>query len=89
MGKTKKVQVTLDEGEYELLAEIAERESRSLASVVRESMHRYCLTPEAERRKRQALDELLTLEPAPVPGDYREWERHYSALKTEADRGKA
>lgn len=87
MPKTKKVQVTLDEQLYELLAEIAEHQGRSLAAVVRESIERYCVAPEVERRKQRALDELLSLEPAPALGDYAQWERDYSALKTEADRG--
>lgn len=86
MVKTRKVQVTLEEEQYERLAEIARRENKGLAGVVRESIERYCLAPEAERRKRAALDDLLTLEPTPVPEDYADWEREYSDRKVEKPR---
>ena len=81
MAKTRKVQVTLEEEQYEQLYEIARREDKKLAAVVRESIVRYCLAPEAERRKRAALDDLLALEPTPVPGDYADWEKEYGARK--------
>lgn len=88
MAKTKKVQVTLEEADYERLAEIARRENKKLAGVVRESIERYCLAPEAERQKRNALDDLLALEPTPVPDDYADWERQYSGRKVEGAKKK-
>ncbi len=81
MGKTRKVQVTLDEAQYECLREIAEREDRSLAHVVRESVVRYCVEPTERRRRQRALDRLSSVE-APVPDDYATWEREYSACKS-------
>lgn len=81
MVKTRKVQVTLEEDQYEILAEIAERDGKKIAAVVRESIERYCLAPESKLAKRQALEELLSLE-APAPEDYRDWEREYAVLKT-------
>ena len=88
MGKTKKVQVTLEEAQYEELAEIARREGKKLASVVRESIEKYALAPEAERNKREALEDLFSLEPTPVPQEYAEWKREYGARKTKKDRSK-
>ena len=82
MAKTRKIQVTLEEARYEKLAEIARREGRKLASVVRESIEKYTLAPEAERAKREALDELFTLEPSPVPKRYADWKQEYGARKT-------
>ncbi len=81
MAKTRKIQVTLDEVQYEQLAEIAQRENKKLARVVRESIVRYCIEPAAERRKQEALKDLLELESTPVPIDYAEWERDYTGLK--------
>ena len=80
MVKTRKVQVTLDEAEYETLARIAERDGRKLAAVVRESIARYCLAPEAKRVKRGALEKVLSLS-VPAPTDYRDWKRRYATLK--------
>lgn len=71
----------VDEDQYEQLAEIARRQGRKLASVVRESIVRYCIEPEVERRKRDALDGLLALEPTPVPRDYAAWEAEYASRK--------
>lgn len=81
MGKTRKVQVTLDEEVYEQLADLARREERKLAAVVRESIVRYCIEPDVRRRKQDALDGLLALDPTPVPVDYAEWETEYVARK--------
>jgi predicted DNA-binding protein len=87
MAKTRKVQVTLEETQYETLARIAARDGKKMAAVVRESIERYCLAPESRQAKRQALEELLSLS-APVPKDYRDWEREYAALKTEEKRSR-
>jgi len=81
MAKTRKIQVTLDEAQYEQLAEIARREDKKLARVVRESIVRYCIEPATERRKQEALDGLLALEPAPVPDDYATWKAEYAGIK--------
>ena len=83
MVKSKKVQVTLDEVQYEELAEIAQRKGRKLASLVRESIEQYALAPEADRSKREALEELFALDPAPAPpDDYQDWKREYGGRKT-------
>ncbi len=81
MAKTRKIQVTLDEAQYEQLAEIARREDKKLACVVRESIVRYCIEPAAERRKEEALAGLLAIEPTPVPGDYAAWKAEYAGIK--------
>ncbi len=81
MAKTRKIQVTLDEVQYEKLAEIARREDKKLARVVRESIVRYCIEPDALRRKQEAVEALLGVEAAPAPDDYAEWESEYSARK--------
>ena len=81
MVKTRKIQVTLDEAQYEQLAEIARREDKKLARVVRESIVRYCIEPAAERRKREALEGLLAIEPTPVPDDYATWKAEYAEIK--------
>ena len=84
VGKTRKVQVTLEASQFASLEGVARREGKKLAAVVRESVEKYCLEPESEQRKRQALSELFALEPAPVPESYAEWKREYGALKTKA-----
>jgi len=81
MVKTHKIQVTLEEDQYEKLAEIAERDGKKLAAVVRESVVQYCLGPESKKAKREALEALLA-EAAPTPEDYATWEREYSRLKS-------
>lgn len=81
MAKTHKIQVTLDEAQYEQLAEIARREDKKLARVVRESIVRYCIEPAVERKRREALETLMALEPTPVPDHYAEWESEYAGLK--------
>lgn len=80
MAKTRKVQVTLEPDQYELLREVAEREGKALAAVVRESIVRYCVEPAERRRRRRALETLSATE-APVPDEYREWEREYAGRK--------
>lgn len=80
--KTKKIQVTLDEEDYQTLADIARRQGRKLAALVRESIQKYSVRPEAERAKREALERLLSLPPTPVPKSYQQWKREYGALKT-------
>ena len=80
MGDTRKVQVTLDPEQYERLCDIAEREGKSLAGVVRESVVRYSLEPAARSRRQRALETLTGIE-EPVPDDYRSWERDYSRAK--------
>ena len=87
MPKTRKVQVTLEEEQYEILARIAERDGKKMAAVVRESIERYCLDPESKQARQDALKALLSLS-APAPKDYRGWEREYAALKTEDKRSK-
>lgn len=81
MPKTRKIQVTLDNQEYELLARIARREHKKLAAVVRESIHKYSIYPESERAKRKALEDLFSLPPTPVPESYRDWKLQYNDLK--------
>jgi len=85
MAKSKKVQVTLEEVQYEELAEIAQRKGRKLASIVRESIEQYALAPEADRSKREALEDLFALDPAPgPPDDYEAWKREYGGRKTKS-----
>ena len=86
MAKTRKIQVTLNEEQYEQLYEIARRDDKKLAAVVRESIEQYCLAPDTERRKRAALDDLFGLEPTPVPEDYGDWEEEYGGRKAHSDK---
>jgi hypothetical protein len=81
MQKTRKIQVTLDEKEYELLAQIARQNGKKLAAVVRESILQYSLQPETERAGQQALDDLFSLPPTPVPKAYKDWESQYHDYK--------
>lgn len=82
MAKTRKVQVTLDEGQYAVLSRISRRDGRKLAAVVREAVEEYCVAPETRRRRLDAIDTLYSLDPVPVPVDQEQWEREYSSLKT-------
>jgi len=86
VAKTRKIQVTLDEAQYVELVEIARREDKKLARVVRESIVRYCIEPATERKKRDAIEGLLALEPAPVPDDYADWEAEYGGRKAAGGR---
>ncbi len=85
MVKTRKIQVTLDEDQYKELESKAEREGRKLAAIVRESIEKYTLGPEAERAKKAALDALFALEPTQVPEEYSDWKREYGARKTKRE----
>ena len=89
MAKTRKVQVTLDDDIYERLADIARRQERKLAAVVRESIVRYCIEPDVQRRKHAALDALEELDPSPAPVDYTDWEAEYVARRGRPDAGEA
>jgi len=84
----KKVQVTLADEQYQNLAYVAERDGKKLAAVVRESVEKYCLEPEMERRKRKALEDLLQTPPAPAPEKYSQWKREYGALKGKSKKEK-
>jgi hypothetical protein len=86
MVRTRKVQVTLEPDEYEALARLASRGGKKLAAVVRESVRRYVLQPEADRGRHEALDRLLALAPTPVPDRYSDWERQYRELKTKSSK---
>lgn len=88
MAKTRKIQVTLEESQYEKLSEIAERDGKKLAAVVRESIGRYCLDPELKKAKKDALKALLAVSAVP-PEDYSSWEQEYAALKTETKGSKS
>ncbi len=81
MAKTRKVQVTLEQNEYDALAKVARRNGKKLAAVVRESIRRYTLLPEGDRETREALKDLLNLPPTPAPGNYSDWEQEYGAAK--------
>ncbi len=80
MAKTRKVQVTLDEVQYESLVRTSK--GRKLAAVVREAVAKYCVEPDAQRRRLEAIDRLYSLDPVPAPTDWAEWKREYSRLKT-------
>ena len=82
MARTHKVQVTLDEEQYAAVSRISRRDGCKLAAVVREAVEEYCVAPEARRRRLDAIDDLYTLDPTPVPVDQKQWEREYSRLKT-------
>jgi hypothetical protein len=81
--KSRKVQVTLEEPDYQALLRVAERENKKLAAVVRESIEKYCVEPESARERRASLTALFSID-APVVDTYETWERQYSALKAEA-----
>ncbi len=85
MAKNRKIQVTLEEDQFEKLAEIAKRDGKKLAAVVRESVVQYCLGPESKKARQDALKALLA-ESAPPPEEYASWEQEYSRLKTETQK---
>ncbi len=89
MAKTRKVQVTFDEESFDQIVEMAQREGKKLAGVVREAVEKYAVGPESERTKHEALRELLSLEPSPPPKDYRDWKREYGARKTKGQAKKS
>ncbi|MXW35381.1 MAG: hypothetical protein F4X11_16170 [Acidobacteria bacterium] len=82
MRRTHKVQVTLDERQYAAVSRISRAGRRKLAAVVREAVERYCVAPEARRRRLDAIEALYAMEPAPAPTDLEQWERDYGNLKT-------
>jgi hypothetical protein len=81
MAKTRKVQITLEEAEYAALVRLARMEDKKLAAVVRESIRKYSLSPEAQRAKIKALHDLLSLPPTPVPQSIQKWKHQYRELK--------
>ncbi len=81
MAKTRKVQITLEETEYTTLVSLARMEGKKVAAVVRESIRKYSLSPDARRVKRKALQDLFSLPPTPVPGSYQKWKHQYGELK--------
>jgi hypothetical protein len=84
MPKTRKIQVTFDEEAFELLSNIARRDKKKLAGVVREAAEKYAIGPESDRAKREALRELLALPTIPSPAEYPEWKREYGAKKSKS-----
>ena len=82
MSRTRKIQVTLDERQYAAVSRISRADGRKLAAVVREAVERYCVEPEARRRRLEAIDALYAMEPAPAPTDLEQWEREYGERKT-------
>ena len=82
MDSTRKVQVTLDARQYAAVARVARQDGRKLAAVVREAVEKYCVEPEARRRRLDAIEALYELEPAPAPTSPEQWEREYGGLKT-------
>jgi predicted DNA-binding protein len=82
VAKTRKIQVTFDEESFERLSEMARREGKKLAGIVREAAEKYALGPESERSKREALEALLSLPSVPAPAEYRAWKREYGAKKS-------
>ena len=87
MSRARKIQVTLDERQYAAVSRISRTDGRKLAAVVREAVERYCVEPEARRRRLEAIDALYAMEPAPVPADLDQWEREYGERKTGAATG--
>ncbi len=83
MAKTRKVQVTLDELQYDSLLRASR--GRKLAAVVREAVAKYCVEPDTQQRRLEAIDKLYSLDPVPAPKDWAEWKREYRRLKTEVD----
>ncbi|MYD86913.1 MAG: hypothetical protein F4137_24345 [Acidobacteria bacterium] len=82
MHRTHKVQVTLDERQFAAVSRISRAGGRKLAAVVREAVERYCVAPEARRRRLDAIEALYAMEPAPAPTDLEQWQRDYDNLKT-------
>ncbi|MXY25887.1 MAG: hypothetical protein F4Y45_15385 [Acidobacteria bacterium] len=80
MAKTRKVQVTLDETQYESLLRASR--GRKLAAVVREAVAKYCVEPDTQHRRLEAIDKLYLLDPVPAPKNWAEWKREYGRLKT-------
>ena len=82
MSWTRKIQLTLDERQYAAVSRISRTDGRKLAAVVREAVERYCVEPEARRRRLEAIDALYAMETAPAPTDLKQWEREYDERKT-------
>lgn len=87
MAGTHKIQVTLNERQYTAVSRISRADGRKLAAVVREAVERYCVEPEARRRRLDAIETLYAMEPAPAPADWQQWEREYSDRKAGAATG--
>ena len=87
MHRTHRVQVTLDERQWAAVSRISRAEGRKLAAVVREAVERYCVVPEARRRRLDAIETLYAMDPAPTPADLERWERNYSNRKAGMETG--
>lgn len=82
---TRKIQVTLTEEQYQMLATLAARDHKTIGVVVREAVEQTCLRTHRAQEKAEAIRVLLAAEPADVPSDYQEWEEEYSRLKWTGD----
>lgn len=65
MSLTRRLQLLLDEEQYERVADRAAREHRSVASVIREAIDQSLAVPDGRRRR--AGDRILAADPMPVP----------------------
>lgn len=82
MDGSRKVQVTLDARQYAAVSRVARQDGRKLAAIVREAVEKYCVEPEARRRRLDAIETLYSMDPAPAPASLEQWEREYSSHKT-------
>ena len=69
---SKRLQVLIDPEQYDRLRREAQARGVPVGEVVREAIDR--AVPPHEERRRAALDQLMALEPIPVPDDPRDLE---------------
>jgi predicted DNA-binding protein len=78
MSISRRLQVLVEERQYDRLERAARRRSVSVATVVREAIDAYL--PVDDERKQQALEAILAAEPMPV-GSPAELRRELDAIR--------
>jgi hypothetical protein len=71
---THRLQILLDERQYQRLARHAEEQRTSVAAVIRSAIDQ-AMGGDLQARRREALEALLAAEPMPVPDDWADLRR--------------
>lgn len=80
---TKRAQVLFTPEQYKVLIARASGQKRSVGEIIREAVEREILTDEQKRRRRKAVQELLSgkFALAGPPFDHVRWKREYEETK--------
>jgi len=78
---THRLQLLLDEEQYQRLAREAKRRDASVAAVIRDAIDQALASPESRaERRRRAIDAILAAQPLPVPADPEDLRREIDEM---------